>query len=104
MYVFFSFFAASLLTPTVAAHYHLVKAGILHRDISADNIRLGPMNAPPGQRGILLDLAQGSFCESGRPPSHKDAFVVRLLDTPFAVLTYYLGDIHVSLRLQPPCG
>ena len=77
----FPLFVASSLTPHILAHYDLVKVGILHRDISVDNIRLGPMNAPPGQRAMLVDLAQGTRCERGRPPIHKDALIVRLANT-----------------------
>jgi len=104
--MFSPFSAASLLTPTIAAHHHLVKAGILHRDISAENIRLGPMNAPPGQCAILLDLAQGSHCERGKPPSQKDAFVVRLLEIPLCCANFLLrghscfAPSTTSLRLS----
>ncbi|KAJ3507832.1 hypothetical protein NLJ89_g6081 [Agrocybe chaxingu] len=40
----------------VAGHRNLWDAGILHRDVSVNNILLGTPNAPPGQRGIIIDL------------------------------------------------
>ncbi|CAA7263552.1 unnamed protein product [Cyclocybe aegerita] len=40
----------------VAGHRNLWDAGILHRDVSINNILLGNPNAPPGQRGIIIDL------------------------------------------------
>jgi len=38
------------------AHAGLLEAGILHRDLSSDNLLLGLPGADVGQRGILIDL------------------------------------------------
>jgi len=62
----------------IVGHYHLVKAGILHRDISADNILLGEQNAPVGQRAILIDLGRATRCDRGRCPPESDVITVRL--------------------------
>ena len=62
-------------TDDLLAHYHLVKAGILHRDINPDNIRLERAKAS-GRNAILLNLAQGVRCEFGRPAPEKDVLTV----------------------------
>ncbi|KAH9482167.1 hypothetical protein JR316_0004262 [Psilocybe cubensis] len=41
---------------SVAGHKNIWQKGILHRDISLENILLGKPNAEPGNRGVLIDL------------------------------------------------
>ncbi|KAF6760703.1 hypothetical protein DFP72DRAFT_1003338, partial [Ephemerocybe angulata] len=48
--------AISALRDALAGHRSLRAAGILHRDVSLQNILLGLPDAPPGVRGILIDL------------------------------------------------
>ncbi|PPQ99853.1 hypothetical protein CVT24_009604 [Panaeolus cyanescens] len=43
----------------VAAHQKVWDRGILHRDISANNILYGPDNAPEGGRGVIIDMDMG---------------------------------------------
>jgi len=94
-----------LLISEPLAHCHLVQAGILHRDISADNIRLGRANgASSGRRNILLNLAQGTRCELGRPAPEKDVFTVCIQAYFSRTLTFYSGYLHVSLSQQSHRG
>lgn len=37
-------------------HRELYGRGVLHRDISVQNILFGPPDAPEGRRGVLIDL------------------------------------------------
>ena len=60
------------------AHYLLVKAGVLHRNTSPDNILIGKNNAPDGQHGVLIDLEQAIYCEKGRTPVDNDVPTVRI--------------------------
>ena len=46
-----------MVTIPSAAHMGLHKIGILHRDISNKTILLGKAGAPPGWRGVLIDLS-----------------------------------------------
>ncbi|KAF5341176.1 hypothetical protein D9611_006060 [Ephemerocybe angulata] len=40
----------------IQGHWDLLQAGILHRDVSIDNILIGEPSAPVGRRGVLIDL------------------------------------------------
>ncbi|KAF8971763.1 hypothetical protein BDZ97DRAFT_2025280 [Flammula alnicola] len=40
----------------IAGHQNLLNIGILHRDVSINNILIGKPGSPPGNRGILIDL------------------------------------------------
>ncbi|KAF8637550.1 hypothetical protein AX16_010784 [Volvariella volvacea WC 439] len=44
------------LRDAISGHKELWDAGILHRDISSNNILLGADDAQPGERGILIDF------------------------------------------------
>ncbi|KAF6760777.1 hypothetical protein DFP72DRAFT_881448 [Ephemerocybe angulata] len=48
--------ALAALRDAIKAHWDLLQAGILHRDVSMENILLGEDGAPVGRRGILIDL------------------------------------------------
>jgi len=39
-----------------AGHERLFDVGVLHRDISPNNILFGKPNAKAGERGVLIDL------------------------------------------------
>ncbi|CAA7267328.1 unnamed protein product [Cyclocybe aegerita] len=51
----------------VAGHRNLWDRGILHRDISANNILLGDSDAPAGDRGIIIDFETAIRLESEQP-------------------------------------
>ncbi|KAF6760716.1 hypothetical protein DFP72DRAFT_756616, partial [Ephemerocybe angulata] len=53
--------AISALRDALAGHRNLRAKGILHRDVSMQNVLLGSLNAPPGLRGILIDLDMASW-------------------------------------------
>ena len=40
----------------MSGHRNLYRKGILHRDISHNNVLLGKENAPVGDRGVLIDF------------------------------------------------
>ncbi|RXW15440.1 hypothetical protein EST38_g10415 [Candolleomyces aberdarensis] len=44
------------LRDAIAGHKRLFKKGILHRDVSIQNVVLGKPEAEPGDRGVLIDL------------------------------------------------
>ncbi|KAF5340965.1 hypothetical protein D9611_006032 [Ephemerocybe angulata] len=48
--------ALAALRDAIKAHWDLLQAGILHRDVSMENILLGEDGAPVGCRGVLIDL------------------------------------------------
>ncbi|KAJ2914988.1 hypothetical protein MD484_g5418, partial [Candolleomyces efflorescens] len=57
------------LRDAIAGHRNLFKKGILHRDVSINNIVLGNSRAKPGERGILIDLDVATRCnEAGVHP------------------------------------
>ncbi|KAF6746215.1 hypothetical protein DFP72DRAFT_1175729 [Ephemerocybe angulata] len=49
------------LRDAIAAHRDLLSKSVLHRDVSVHNILLGAENAPPGRRGILIDLDMATW-------------------------------------------
>ncbi|KAF5340940.1 hypothetical protein D9611_006016 [Ephemerocybe angulata] len=55
----------SALRDAIAAHRKLVERGIIHRDISTQNVLLGHPGAPEGLQGILIDLDMAMRAESG---------------------------------------
>ncbi|KAF6760858.1 hypothetical protein DFP72DRAFT_881589 [Ephemerocybe angulata] len=48
--------AIAALRDAIQGHWNLLKAGVMHRDVSMDNILLGDDNAGIGERGMLIDL------------------------------------------------
>ncbi|KAJ2913694.1 hypothetical protein MD484_g6741, partial [Candolleomyces efflorescens] len=44
------------LRDAIAGHMELFKKGIIHRDVSLQNVLLGKPGAEPGNRGILIDF------------------------------------------------
>ncbi|KAF6760898.1 hypothetical protein DFP72DRAFT_1003488 [Ephemerocybe angulata] len=48
--------AIAALRDAIQGHWNLLKAGVMHQDISMDNILLGKGDAEIGQRGVLIDL------------------------------------------------
>ncbi|KAF6760834.1 hypothetical protein DFP72DRAFT_959503 [Ephemerocybe angulata] len=58
--------ALAAIRDAIKGHWNLLKAGILHRDVSIDNILLGEPGAPVGRRGALIDLDMATLT-GGRP-------------------------------------
>ncbi|KAJ2916707.1 hypothetical protein MD484_g3715, partial [Candolleomyces efflorescens] len=52
------------LRDAIAGHRALLAKNVIHRDVSPNNILLGPPNADKGDCGILIDLDIASKCDS----------------------------------------
>ncbi|KAF5341172.1 hypothetical protein D9611_006064 [Ephemerocybe angulata] len=48
--------AIAALRDAIQGHWYLLRAGILHRDVSIDNILHGKPGSDEGHRGVLIDL------------------------------------------------
>jgi len=72
-------FTAPLYCP---GHQNLWKKGILHRDISINNILLGNEGAEPGNRGLVIDLDMGIWIDRTTSLAGADFRTVRYLDLP----------------------
>ncbi|KAF5341214.1 hypothetical protein D9611_006102 [Ephemerocybe angulata] len=48
--------AIAALRDAIQGHWNLLKAGIMHRDVSMDNILFGEVDVNDGPRGVLIDL------------------------------------------------
>ena len=53
-----------------AGHYNLYRKGIVHGNISPDNILLGKEGAAVDSRGVLVDLDHAKHVSRGR--THED--------------------------------
>ncbi|KAF5340991.1 hypothetical protein D9611_006072 [Ephemerocybe angulata] len=69
--------ALAAVRDAIQGHWNLLQAGILHRDVSIDNILFGPDAADPGHRGVLIDLEM-AVSTGGGPTSSV------LTDNPMA--------------------
>ena len=65
-------------------HQNLWKKGILHRDISINNILLGNEGAKPGNRGLVIDLDMGIWINRTTSLAGADFRTVRDLDLDFS--------------------
>ena len=66
---------------------------ILHRDISAQNVLLGREGAPPGERGILIDLDLAFRATEEKPTAKVDYNIVSL---PFLIVHIILVEYYLS--------
>ncbi|KAF6765574.1 hypothetical protein DFP72DRAFT_954082 [Ephemerocybe angulata] len=48
--------AIAALRDAIQGHFNLLKAGVLHRDVSMDNVLFGEDGASVGNRGVIIDL------------------------------------------------
>ncbi|KAF5341184.1 hypothetical protein D9611_006082 [Ephemerocybe angulata] len=55
--------AIAALRDAIQGHWNLLKAGVMHRDVSMDNILLGQDDADIGHRGVLIDLDMAMVVE-----------------------------------------
>ncbi|KAF5341243.1 hypothetical protein D9611_005958 [Ephemerocybe angulata] len=53
--------AIGALRDVIVAHRALLSKSVLHRDVAVQNILLGPEDAPPGRRGVLIDLDMATW-------------------------------------------
>ncbi|KAF6747079.1 hypothetical protein DFP72DRAFT_854763 [Ephemerocybe angulata] len=70
--------AIAAIRDAISAHKELLMRGVIHRDISAQNILLGRADAPDGLRGILIDLDMAMSAEGGSSLTNADPSTVRL--------------------------
>ncbi|KAF5337288.1 hypothetical protein D9611_002965 [Ephemerocybe angulata] len=69
------FQAIAALRDVVVANLKLLSRGILHKDISIQNILFGAPGATPGVRGILIDLDMANWLWSTRDELRANAFM-----------------------------
>ncbi|KAF5341005.1 hypothetical protein D9611_006098 [Ephemerocybe angulata] len=74
------------LRDAIQGHFNLIKANVLHRDVTTENILLGEEGAPVGQRGILIDLDMAAPVKGKRAPFSVEGRVGTWLYLSFAVL------------------
>ncbi|CAA7267326.1 unnamed protein product [Cyclocybe aegerita] len=82
----------------VAGHQKLWDRGILHRDISLNNILLGNTGAPVGERGIAIDLDIAVLLEPDQPLPKASADV----GTLGFMSAHLLSFSRMTLRLVGP--
>ncbi|KDR85780.1 hypothetical protein GALMADRAFT_52865, partial [Galerina marginata CBS 339.88] len=56
----------------IAGHQNLWNAGILHRDVSINNILIGLPGSKPGYRGLLIDLDLSVWTDPRRNPAELE--------------------------------
>jgi serine/threonine protein kinase len=66
----------------------LWKKGILHRDISINNILLGKEDAEPGNRGLVIDLDMAIWIDRTTSLAGADFRTVRF----FRLMIFALSD------------
>ncbi|KAJ3539452.1 hypothetical protein NMY22_g4727 [Coprinellus aureogranulatus] len=84
------------LRDAIAGHEALLAEHIriLHRDISAQNVLLGREGAPPGERGILIDLDLAFRATEAKPTSKVDYNIgVRIFQSLSVLGSHYEEDI-----------
>lgn len=84
-------------------HKALFDRGVLHRDISIENILFGPHDAPDGCRGILIDLDIAVRTEEGVSPLPPSSLTVGVRNArairPCAHPS--IGNTFLPIRLDP---
>ena len=76
---FYSFLDTHIFSFSCPGHQNLWKKGILHRDISINNILLGNRGAKPGNRGLVIDLDMGIWINRTTSLAGADFRTVRVL-------------------------
>ncbi|KAF5336953.1 hypothetical protein D9611_002966 [Ephemerocybe angulata] len=69
------FQAIAALRDVVAGNRELVSKGVLHKDISIQNILFGAPGATPGRRGVLIDLDMANWIRSSRSELRVNPFL-----------------------------
>ncbi|TFK20273.1 hypothetical protein FA15DRAFT_600059 [Coprinopsis marcescibilis] len=77
------------LHDAIQAHKELFKAGVLHRDISKNNILLGRPNAEDGWRGVLIDMDMGLWRDPERNPAADFRTGTRMFQSVMVLTSFY---------------
>ncbi|KAF5336995.1 hypothetical protein D9611_002968 [Ephemerocybe angulata] len=69
------FQAIAALRDAIAGNRELLSRGVVHKDISIQNILFGPPGAPPGRRGVLIDLDMAGWVRNSRRELRVNPFL-----------------------------
>ncbi|KAF6743499.1 hypothetical protein DFP72DRAFT_976484 [Ephemerocybe angulata] len=69
------FQAIAALRDAIAGNREMLSRGVLHKDISIQNILFGPPGATPGRRGVLIDLDMAGWMRNSRRELRVNPFL-----------------------------
>ncbi|TFK21327.1 hypothetical protein FA15DRAFT_598056, partial [Coprinopsis marcescibilis] len=84
------------LHDAISAHKELFKAGVLHRDISKNNILLGRPDAEPGWRGVLIDMDMSIFVDLAKRDNAADFRTGTRMFQSISVLTSFNSKVSMA--------
>ncbi|TFK21343.1 hypothetical protein FA15DRAFT_83430 [Coprinopsis marcescibilis] len=84
------------LHDAISAHKELFKAGVLHRDISKNNILFGRPDAEPGWRGVLIDMDMSIFVDLAKRDNAADFRTGTRMFQSISVLTSFNSKVPMA--------
>ncbi|KAJ2925042.1 hypothetical protein H1R20_g12045, partial [Candolleomyces eurysporus] len=87
------------LRDAIAGHRALLAKNILHRDVSPNNILVGPPEAHEGERGVVIDLDIALRLGSNTPSADNRAdfkIGTRMFQSVMVLMTYRLQQQEIS--------
>lgn len=85
-------------------HHTLFERGIIHRDVSVQNLLLGRPIAPDGYRGVLIDLDMACRTEDCKSCVPADPHIVCRVSYSCRItrLIFLAGNASIPVRLGHP--